>query len=345
MALILEIVRANGERSWHRLGEGTLTLGRAYANDIIVDDPFVDAHHVRIRSTSDGEVVLEDLDSVNGVRSGRTRLPASIPMQSGFEAQVGRTMLRFHDLDDPVPPALRDEEQAPPTQPVREARIAVASTSSDEPPTNRRIVRWATALLPVVAMGVFALFSWLGNTDRSSASDAFSAAIGFILLASLWAGLWALAGRIVVHRLNFRTHLAITAAATLGALGIAILSDWSAFLFPRGLVVPVIVTVLSLGLLASVLATHLEYASSLSARHRWRFGAAAALTFLGLGLLSTLIDDEKFSDVPTYSHTLKPLSSTIIPAQGIDDFTRVMAEAKKEVDEAVVKEAANRGSP
>lgn len=345
MALILEIVRANGERSWHRLGEGTLTLGRAYANDIIVDDPFVDAHHARIRFTSSGEVVLEDLGSVNGVRSGRTRLPASIPMHSGFEAQVGRTMLRFHDLDDPVPPALRDEDQAPPSPPVREARIAVASTVSDDPLTNRRIVRWGTILLPFATIGVFALYSWLGTTERSSASDAFAAAIGFTVLASLWAGLWALAGRIVVHRLNFKTHLAIAATATLVALGIATVSDWSAFLFPRGLVFPAIVTVLSLGLLASVLASHLEYSSHLSARHRWRFGAAVALGVLGLGLLSTLIDDEKFSDVPTFSNTLKPLSSTIIPAQGIDEYRRVMVEAKKEVDEAVVKEAANRGAP
>ena len=48
MAMILEVVHPSGTRTWHRLGDRPVTLGRGLANDLILDDPYVDARHARI---------------------------------------------------------------------------------------------------------------------------------------------------------------------------------------------------------------------------------------------------------------------------------------------------------
>ena len=45
-------------------------IGRAYDNDVVVDDPYVAPHHARIVRDEAGELFAEDLGSVNGLYAG-----------------------------------------------------------------------------------------------------------------------------------------------------------------------------------------------------------------------------------------------------------------------------------
>ena len=84
----------------------------------------------------------------------------------------------------------------------------------------------------LLAAGLFAWNAWLGTYGKSGASDAVSTAVGLLLLLAVWAGVWAVAGRLVVHRFRFLAHLAVASGIALAALVFGTASQWGVFLFP-----------------------------------------------------------------------------------------------------------------
>src|SRR5688572_33466251 len=66
-AVSIEVLdRAGAVSARHRCNELPVSLGRAYDNDVILDDPFVAALHVRIERRADGVVIARDMDTRNG---------------------------------------------------------------------------------------------------------------------------------------------------------------------------------------------------------------------------------------------------------------------------------------
>src|SRR5687767_5337518 len=112
--MILEVVHPGGARSWHRLGDAPVTVGRGLANDVILDDPYVDGRHARIAIDESGTPLIEDLGSVNGLIADYSKVSGRVPVRPGAEIRVGRTMLRFRDSDEPVSPAIVDVSLARP---------------------------------------------------------------------------------------------------------------------------------------------------------------------------------------------------------------------------------------
>src|SRR5690606_16796872 len=92
-----------------RLDGRHINVGRGYDNDLILDDAYVDARHARIHVDANGTVEIEDLGSINGLvlAGGAGRVPR-VAASPGTEVRLGRTILRFRDPAEPVPPALPD---------------------------------------------------------------------------------------------------------------------------------------------------------------------------------------------------------------------------------------------
>src|ERR687893_1841123 len=72
-----------------------LTLGRAYTNQVILDDPFVSPEHATIGYDDNGRLWARDLGTVNGLRelAGGKPVP-SLLLASGTEFHVGHSHLR-----------------------------------------------------------------------------------------------------------------------------------------------------------------------------------------------------------------------------------------------------------
>jgi hypothetical protein len=86
----------------------TVSLGRAFDNDVILSDEHVDANHARLKVDEDGRLWLEDLGSVNGIR--RPRHKAHIDrtqVRSGEVFLMGRSRVRIYLGTHPVAPAVR----------------------------------------------------------------------------------------------------------------------------------------------------------------------------------------------------------------------------------------------
>jgi hypothetical protein len=319
VALILEVLdpRTGEVRMRHRLDGPPLSLGRGYDNDIVLDDPYADARHARVGADETGAVVIEDLGSLNALVDASGARLTRMAVRAGAVVRVGRTTLRFQDSDAPLPGALPD---LPP------------------PAEHPRLPRWlgywwGQLIVSALAMAAFAWNTWLGSYGKSGASDAVTTALGLLLLVALWAGVWAVAGRAVVHRFRFLAHVALASAVGVVALAYEVASEWGSFLFPGSRLGEAVSGMIAVLLVATLVAAHLGLASAMTRRRRWVVGFATSGVLLAIGAMVTLAEEKSFSDVAEFSATLKPFPTALLRPGTLEGFTAVEARLKRQVDE------------
>ncbi len=311
----LEVLDERGvPRARVRLDAFPATIGRGYDADVILDDPYVDARHARLRPNGDGGFVVDDLGSVNGLFAGR-RGPrqASLAVHPGDTFRLGRTTLRLCDAAQTVPPALVDREGAGPS---------LAS----------RLTTPVSLLALAGALAVVSTLTWLGSYERVGSAKVVSDSFPLLFAVAMWAGAWALASRIVTHRFAFLQHMAVAATvATVGVL-VSVGTEWLSFFFPSGGAAEAVDTILSLALGVLLLYGHLTLASSLSRRARWRAAAGMTMVVTALVAFMAVAEEDEYSSDLEYTSVLKPVSPRWLRAVSIDDFTSASAKLRAEVD-------------
>src|SRR5512136_1657190 len=88
--LQVQLVRS-GASDEHPFAQSTLNIGRASDNDIVLEDPLVSGHHLRIELAGEGKATVTDLGSTNGVQLNGQPVWPKTP-----------TPLRFGDVLDLV---------------------------------------------------------------------------------------------------------------------------------------------------------------------------------------------------------------------------------------------------
>ena len=184
------------------------TIGRAYDNHLVVDDPTVAPHHLRIEAEHDGTLAARDLSTMNGLvhlAGGRGEPVARLALQDDTLARIGHTVLRARSSDFTVPPE----------QPVQARRWFERASAPG-------------ALLAVVAL--YGLFeAWIGAGAPRDTDALVSLPLALVGLVALWGGGWALASRLFAHHAHFGAHLTIGAAALLLITLCTALADTAAF--------------------------------------------------------------------------------------------------------------------
>jgi len=290
-----------------------LNVGRSYANQVILDDPYVCPLHVEIAVDEAGRVIARDLNSVNGLRAEKADRPvASLELFSGTQFRIGHSRLRYCNIDHPSAPTLVDGMG------------------------NGTRLRWPAATIACAAgAAVFLLLcldSYLGSVERVSVAQVVSEPLATFSMLLVWAGLWSLAGRIVANHFHFSRHVAIACGAIAGFFALNFLSEWLEFLFP---VIPALWVAGLMGtgvILAALVYGHLAYASSLRRRSRFWAALAVSVAALGVSAVSNLAGRSKFSNVMEFSGVLKPIDSIWLPAISIDQFIVNTQKLKGELD-------------
>jgi hypothetical protein len=299
-----------------------ITIGRAYSNGIILDDPYVSPTHLRIGLDDSGRLHAEDLESVNGLRAppGGKRV-ASLPLESGKPFQIGHTTLRYCELGEPVAPAAVDlGERAPPWPP--------------------RVIGPASLLVLLVAL---LLEYYFESYERFNLARSFSESLTTLSIVFTWAGLWSLLSRIVVSRFYYAEHFALACAAIMVSLALNITAEWTEFLLP---LVPGVWAASVFGsgaLIAALVFGHLSLASPLLRRSRLWAGLGVSVVVIGAGVLADYAGRDAFSTTMEYSGIVKAVDARFVPTVSTDQFLTHAAKTRRELEALAQK--AKPGTP
>lgn len=295
----------------HRCAGPEVRIGRGYDNDVVVDDPYVDARHVRIVRDEANALVAEDLGSVNGLYTDRsTGRVERLVVDSNGLIGIGRTYLRIREAGDEVAPA----------------RVAQAQALSVP----------VLVALGAATLGAEALSLWLGETGEPKPSDYLGPLLALCGVVLAWTGGWAILARV------FTGHAGLERTLTIGL--------WAALLFVLGAETAGIAAfALSWSALATysyagawVLLAVVSFLQlrEISPSRPWRKGGALAALAVFAVAIQTLVQFEMQSDsAQRFSteqsderrHTLPAFR--LVPLQNEASFFAGAAQLKARLDE------------
>lgn len=317
---IVEVIDGRGQiRARVKVDAFPVSIGRAFDNDVILDDPYVSPHHLRLDEDEEGRLWAVDLGSVNGTRRDGQRVgDTRFAVSSGATITAGRTPLRVYDVDHAVPEAIRENAHAHP----------FAQTFLD---------RRAAAYAVMACGGYFAVRGYLGSTSRDAIEDMVPMAVGVLALTAAWAGLWALIGRMTHTGARYLAHFGWACVGAIALTLIASLLGWGEFALPSNVALGAASGVLLAVAFAIYLAGHVTLASSLSLRQAVRrltigFGAIAVI-----GALLTLTARDRFSFTPEYPTAILPLPPAVLVTEDVDAFAAQALKLQRDVDELAKK--------
>ncbi len=312
---MVEVLDRRGRvRERVRLSRFPAFVGRAYTNDVVLEDRYVSPRHCAIRETEPGEILLEDLESLNGVKVLNAASSDAFILRSGDRFRVGETILRVVDATHPVAPA-----EALPTDEggilhaLRDSRLALA--------------------IVVGSLAIFALDEYLAAYYDTGFMPVASPALLGLGALGLWSGIWAFANRLLTHRFDYLRHLSCACLAAVAYVFTASFSEYGEFVssserlgFGIGLFGGATTT-------AALLTAHLAVipASTRRLRRVWALGGTSLL--LGLaGLMSYSGPEDLAAEIPVRV-PIKAIGSSLILPETTVEFLEGARYLKEEADE------------
>lgn len=315
MILLVEVLDRRGRvRERVRLDRYPVHIGRAYSNDVILEDRFVSPAHLAVREDESGMLIACDLDSVNGswlVEDGRR--VREFPIESALRMRLGETVIRFVRPDHLVAPAeVLSRESSQLLSKLKDGRLA--------------------ALAITGSLGVFLADAYLASYSASAWTEVIGPPVMALMSLGFWAGVWAFANRVLTHRFDFLRHWAVACLASAIMVLVVPASEYAQFVTSWE-DVGLAILYLGSGLLVALLIYgHLSIIPSASPRRRrwWSLGTSGVL--LGLSAFFVLTTSQGFSTDIEYDIPLKSFGSEWIPAGSTEDFLSSARETKDWVD-------------
>ncbi len=292
--------RAGRLRHRVRLGDRPLRAGRAYDNDLILDDPYVCPSHAELELAGD-RLRVRDLGSRNGVVApGGQRAHDEVWVASGQVFQLGRARLRFRSTGFPVAPA-------------REDRRASWLLRLFEKP----------AFLAPLLLGTAALSAWLTVLESATRMEPSALATRVATLALglvLWALVWSAATRLAQQRWSFLSHCGVAC----GALWASSVTETGLLYLVFALQLPTawepLLVAASAPALILPLYGHLRFASGASHRRLGLVATGIVCALLGLAAVFEYGVEEPFQDFPELSVPLKPPAFLLVEGESAAAF-------------------------
>lgn len=317
---MVEVLDRRGRvRERVRLSRFPAFVGRAYTNDVVLEDRFVSPRHCAIGETESGEILLQDLDSLNGVKMLNAPSSGSFTLRSGDRFRIGETILRVVDSSHPVAPAeALPADEGGILHALRDSRLALA--------------------IVVGSLAVFALDEYLAAYYDTGFMPVASPALLGLGALGVWSGIWAFANRLLTHRFDYLRHLSCACLAAVTYVLIESFSEYAEFVSSSQRLGFAIGLLGGAGTTAVLLAAHLTVipASTRGLRRVWALGGTSLL--LGLaGLLSYTGPEDLASEIPVRV-PIKAIGSSLILPETTAEFLEGARYLKEQADEEAKEE-------
>lgn len=302
----IEILARNGDvLQRQRFERLPIRLGRGYDNDCIVDDAHCAARHAIIEAGADGQALLRDLGSRNGVIH-RGKRSAQLMLTGDTVVRLGHTSLRLRPADHPVPPEQLDRTRH--------------GWEGSAPGLAGMLLIGATSLLTV----------WLNDTQPFQLVRYLQALAYGFGAGLVWSGAWAFANRLFGRHARLGRHLFIFGCGIAAVTVFKLLSALVAYSFSLEFITRYGAHV-AVAIAAVMLFYHL---STVKPSGRRRFAIVCTLFgVLGSGL--TLISNEQRSGRlgdELYMSVILPPATRVAPDHSIDDYMAAVASMQARLD-------------
>ncbi len=276
-----------------RTDREVITVGRAFDNDVILEDAYVSAHHLRL-TLHDRGWLAEDLGSANGTYHKKQRVREKEGLDSGDRLRVGHTYLHLYSDVHLVSPVLKIDSA--------EARLVSLG----------RPLVWTMLIVLTCMMLVFESYShsFAEYKPLKIVQPALWSLLGVVLLAAVWA----LVGRLARHRAYFFCHLSIWYLFGLSSFVSQFVSETIAYNLSSGLLQDALVNGSKFLLLVAVLWSSLTLATNLKAKRRSWSALGLAGAVLIVGLAGEFRWQQDFTAAPSYYAHIK--SPSLLWAEG-----------------------------
>jgi FHA domain len=284
-----------------------VSIGRGYDNDVIVDDPYVAARHLRVFRDEEGRLIAEDLGSTNGtfLDGSNKRLPR-ILVDGQQPIRIGQTFLRFREPGHEVEP----ERVAPERWGVLPAMAAVA--------------------LGVAVLGLEVLSVWFAQVAEPRALNYLTPILWACIAILVWVGMWALLSRIFSGRSHFFRNLLI---ALSGAFAVSFYGELAKYLaFAWTFSFPSTYEYVAIWIVVAVVCfLHLR---EVGHTRLWLKGAVVAALLVIAVSVQALQRSEALSDSGRQItlHILMPPSLRAVPYRSEADFFGAVENLKTTLD-------------
>ena len=298
-----------------------ISVGRAYSNDIILDDPYVCPSHLAIAPDEEGRLIARDLDTVNGLRpEAREKRVPFVELHSGSQFLIGHTQLRYCSVDHPSAATVVDRENG--KSRLHSPYVAV-----------------------VAGAGIFLLLcldAYLSTVERATVAAIVTEPLATFTMLLVWSGLWALASRIIVSRFYFPQHVAIACGAIAGFFALTFSSEWLEFFLPFVPVIWIAGLFGSAMVVAALVYGHLKFASALRRNSRFWAALSVSAAIAGVSAISDFASRSKFSNVMEFTGIVKPIDAAWLPTISIDHYIDRSGKLQQDLDKLAQKARATQ---
>jgi len=308
----IEVIARDGEvATRERIEREEARVGRAFDNDVVVNDPHVAPHHLRVYRGEDGALVAEDLGTLNGLypEHGARRV-TQLLLKDSPGLRIGRTVLRIHGAEHVVAP---EKALTPP----------------------RAHLRWDLAL----GAGLFLLIlllNWLNLTTEPNANVVLLPMIGLAMVLAAWTGLWAVLSRVFFGQAQFALHLRIAVSACIAIVLWDLLTETLSF----GLAWRELAEYASLGAWVILAATCYAHLVAIGPRHmKIVMGLVLALIASGATMqLVTKSENRELLGQRASLGDLRPPAFRLVKPASAEAFFKEADETRARVDVARTRE-------
>jgi len=194
MEIVVEVIEP-GRRapSIKRFQKDEISIGRAWASDLVIVDAEIDPEHARLVFDPESQAFsLEDLGSANGTRHNGRKFTGKVQVAFGDSITVGQTTFRIHRASDSVAP------------PKVHSRIEQILNQVSHPVI-------AIALM-AIALFLYQSSGFLANEEKFTWENQLEDLLTIATRLIFWAILWGAITRVIKHQIKIWGHLALASA-------------------------------------------------------------------------------------------------------------------------------------
>jgi len=188
MKLVIEIKSSSAQRIEKVIlvpGQDVM-IGRAWENQVVIHDKYVDPCHLSISIDDSGSMFIEDKQSKNGTWLGKQALTKKMLYQTNQEIRIGETYICIFPSDTIVSPAL----------------------DLDFSHTFKRKFCSISSILGITALAllVFLASLYIQEAEELKPGNILTAFMGFGVITILWSLFSSFMGKLFRNEMNFSSH-------------------------------------------------------------------------------------------------------------------------------------------